>query len=225
MQEEGLDCATNLGPGHSALPAPDGVVQELQGLVGAEMLHRPPPPRGLMLPSQPVLQEAGILREHWACATPGGQSGRQGIRGQLWAWQGTREGQAGEAQLDGEGCSVGSCLPRAGYGGPRGNHCGSLGPSAGSSPCQRSAAEHRWRRNWVPRGCGCSSPSDRAHLYAPTHVARDARPPPLRTCNRRLRPPIWGGGAALWGCVPGCWTRGASRSCPPCLPFTWLTLA
>ena len=40
-QEEGLECATNLWQGHSPLPAPDGVVQELQGLVGAEMLHSP----------------------------------------------------------------------------------------------------------------------------------------------------------------------------------------
>lgn len=49
VQEEGLDCATNLGQRRSPLPAPDGVVQELQVLVGAEMLH--PPRRCLMLPS------------------------------------------------------------------------------------------------------------------------------------------------------------------------------
>lgn len=47
--EEGLDCAATLEQGHSPLPAPDGVAQELQGLVGTEMLHSPR--RRLVLPS------------------------------------------------------------------------------------------------------------------------------------------------------------------------------
>lgn len=42
VKEEGLDCATNLEQGQSTLPVPDRVVQELQGLVEAEMLHSPP---------------------------------------------------------------------------------------------------------------------------------------------------------------------------------------
>jgi len=68
---------------------------------------------------------------------------------QLWAWQGTWQGQAGEAPLIGAGCSAGSYVPRAGYCGPRDDRCGSPGPSAGSSSCQHTAREHRWPGDWV----------------------------------------------------------------------------
>lgn len=138
--------------------------------------------------------------------------------GQLWAWQGMREGQAGEAPLDGEECSAGSCVPRAGCRGPRGDRCGSLGPSAGSSPCQRMAGEHQWPGDWVPRGCEHSSPSDRAHLCARTQVARNPRLPTTAHLQRSPPYPDLGGGelpAVVWGCVPGCYARGAMRPCAP----------
>lgn len=220
VQKEGLDRAT-WGWDTAPFLLLMGWSRSCRGWWGQRCcIPFPPPPRCLILPSQPVLQEAGIVREHWARATTGGQSGRQGIRGQLWAWQGTREGQAGEAQLDGEGCSAGSCVPRAGYGGPRGDRCGSLGPSAGSSPCQRTAREHRWRRNWVPRGCGRSSPTDRAHFYAPTHVARDARPPPT-TAHLQASPPSpdLGRGSRSLGVRAWMLDEGSESLLPPVFAF------
>lgn len=183
VQEEGLDCATRLGQCHDPLPAPDRLVPELQGLVWAEMLRSPC--RCLILPSRAVLQETGIDKELWACDTPGRQSRETG---QLWTWQGTHKGQAGEALLDGEGHSAGSCVPRAAYRRPRGDRWASLGPSAGSSPCQHMSGEHGWPGDWVlrgPRALLTQRPCP--PVCAHTHVARDVRSP--TTAHLQLWPP------------------------------------
>lgn len=127
---------------------------------------------------------------------------------------------SGEALLDGEGCSAGSCVPRAGYWGPRVTAVGLWDPQQGAARAKAqlgSTGEH-WRPgDGVPRGCQHSSP----HLPTPVHVARNARCRRLRICIHRLRTPIWrrgeDGGAWNWPRLSGGARLGAVRGqrCSP----------